>query len=96
MGKMTARTVAFIIAVLGTFGWLMIATNMFWSGSDAATIGLDRAAGVFISALYAVTGLPALVLAALDRKPRLALMFALAFPGVLALFFAAVVIAFSF
>jgi hypothetical protein len=46
-----------------------------------------------IALLYALTGLPGLVLAALDRLPRIALGLAIAFPVLFVLFYIGVQIA---
>jgi hypothetical protein len=82
---MRLRTVTIGVSVLDTIGWALIASATFFSGSDAATKGLDRAAGVAVTALFAVTGAPALALTGFRRAPRTALTLALGFPAVLAL-----------
>jgi hypothetical protein len=65
------------------------------SDSDHATIGFDNAAGVIVMVLFAITGLPALVLAALRKAPNTALGLALAFPGLFGALAAAVVCYFA-
>ncbi|HEV8552284.1 MAG TPA: hypothetical protein VGR65_02710 [Casimicrobiaceae bacterium] len=65
------------------------------SGSDAATKGLDEGAGLIVTALFFVTGAPALALAVLCRAPKTALTLALAFPAAFAVLFVAAVIAFA-
>lgn len=84
-----------IIAALDTIAWLAVAAATFLSQSDAATKGLDVTAGALVTALFALTGLPALLLAWRDAKPRLALALALAFPAAFAVLFIGVVIAFA-
>ena len=63
----------------------------FLSGSDAATKGLDNVAGLAVTALFAVTGLPALILACRGQWPRLALSLSLVFPLAFVAAFAVVV-----
>ena len=92
---MRTRIAAFVIATFDTFGWLLVAVNTYWSGSDPATIGFDHAAGVIVSGLYLITGFPALVLAGLNRRLCLSLALALAFPGVFAVLFIAAIFAFA-
>ena len=57
-----------------------IALATFLSGSDAATKGLDLVAGLGVTAFFAATGLPALILAWRGQSPRTALALSLAFP----------------
>jgi len=71
---------------------VVLATLM--SQSDAATIGLDRAAGLLITGLYVVTAAPAIALTVWRRIPNVALALALAFPVALAAAFVAAVVAF--
>jgi len=71
--------------VLDTIAWIFIACATFLSGSDPATKGLDVAAGVAVTGLFALTAVPAIALVARRRAPRTALMLALAFPAVFAL-----------
>lgn len=85
------RVAAFIIGALDAVAWALIAMATFLSGSDPATRGLDIAAGIAVTALFLLTGLPARVLSWRDRMPRLALGLALAFPGVFAVLLIAVV-----
>jgi hypothetical protein len=79
---MKLRTITLIIATLDTAVFALIAAATFLSGSDAATKGLDIVAGLAVTALFVVTGLPALILAWRGRWPRLALGLSLIFPGV--------------
>jgi hypothetical protein len=53
----------------------------FGSLSDAATKGLDNAAGFAIVALFLLTAAPALFLSVGQLAPRLALALAIAFPA---------------
>jgi hypothetical protein len=91
---MNSRIVTLSIAVLDTVAFALIAAATFLSGSDAATKGLDVAAGLAVTALFVVTGLPALILAWRGRWPRLALGLALAFPAVFVAAFVAVAVSF--
>jgi hypothetical protein len=92
---MNARIIALVVAGLDTLALVLAAIALFASGSDPATSGLDSAAGAAVVGLYAVTALPALLLAYFRRAPRTALMLALAFPAVFAALFIAVVIAYA-
>ena len=69
---------------------------MFLSGSDPATKGLDRTAGLVVTILWLLTGLPAFVLVLRRRAPKAALLLALAFPAAFVVMFAAAVVAFAF
>lgn len=82
------RRVTFAVLLLDALAWAALALATFRSGSDPATAGLDYAAGIAVTALFALTSLPAVLLVALRRAPRSALAFALAFPAVLALLLA--------
>jgi hypothetical protein len=53
------------------------------------------AAGLVVTGLFVLTGLPALLLAWRGMKPRLALALALGFPAAFAILFIGVVIAFA-
>lgn len=75
-----ARAATLIVAALGAALWLWLAKVIFLSGSDAATKGLDIVAGLGVTALFAVTVLPALILAWRGLRPLLALWLSLAFP----------------
>jgi hypothetical protein len=89
---MSARFAALVAGAFDTAVWALVAAAAFLSGSDAATKGLDHAAGLAVTALFVVTGLPALILAGRGRSPRLALWLALAFPAAFATAFAAIVV----
>ena len=75
--------------------WVIIASTSFYSGSDAATRGLDQAAGVFATALFLVTAVPGFALAWFRRAPVTALMLALAFPAGFVVAFVAAIMAFA-
>jgi hypothetical protein len=85
---MTLRIATIVIGLLDAAVWTVLAFMTFLSGSDPATKGLDIGAGAVLTALFLVTGLPALVLAGIGRAPRAALALALVFPAVFALLFA--------
>jgi len=89
------RIAALIIGLLDAVLWAVIAVSLFVSLSDPATRGLDSLAGWLITALFLVTGLPALLLAWRNTRPGLALALAIAFPAVFVILFAAAVIAFA-
>jgi hypothetical protein len=91
---MNVRVNTIIIGLLDAAATAAIAVNCYYSTSDNATIGFDYAAGVIVTALFALTGLPGLALAT-KRTPRTALGLALAFPAMFVLLFVAVVIAFA-
>lgn len=81
---MTLRFVTIIVSILDFLAWIFIASATFLSGSDQATKGLDNVAGMAVTALILVTGVPALVLALKARGARTALALALAFPATFA------------
>jgi hypothetical protein len=87
-----SRTAALIIGSLDAAAWALVAMATFLSGSDAATKGLDNVAGLVVTALFALTGLPALILAWRDQWPRLALWLSLTFPLAFVAAFAVVVV----
>ena len=82
------------ILALDTLAWAGVALAMFGSGSDPATAGLDRAAGIAVTALFVLTSVPAFVLTRLRRAPRAALALALAFPSFLGFLFVAAIVGF--
>jgi hypothetical protein len=89
------RIATLIIGALNTIAWLVLVAVTFFSQSDPATKGLDMAAGLAVTGLFALTGLPASLLAWRGMKPRLALALALGFPAAFAILFIGVVIAFA-
>jgi hypothetical protein len=93
---MRRRTVTIAVGVLDGIAWVLVAVATFLSGSDPATKGLDVAAGVAVTILFALTAVPALVLVRLRRAPRVALVLALAFPAVLALLLVAAIVALAY
>ncbi|MGE5165000.1 MAG: hypothetical protein ACM3IH_13385 [Sphingobacteriales bacterium] len=92
---MTLRFVTIIVSILDFLAWIFIASATFLSGSDQATKGLDNVAGMAVTALILVTGVPALVLALKARGARTALALALAFPATFAVLFIALVVTFN-
>jgi hypothetical protein len=92
---MKLRTATIIVCVIDVAAWAFVAFATFMSGSDAATKGLDEAAGLLVTALFLVTGAPALALAWLGRAPATALALAVAFPAAIAAAFVVAVIAFA-
>jgi hypothetical protein len=91
---MRRRTVTLVVCAIDTAVWLAVVIATVMSGSDAATIGLDRAAGILATGLYVVTAVPALALTVLRRMPAVALALALGFPAACAVAFVAAVVAF--
>jgi hypothetical protein len=89
---MRLRPVTIAVCVLDTIAAVFIAFATFYSESDPAAKGLDQAAGGAVTALFTVTGAPALALTALRRAPRTALVLALAFPVVVVLLFVAAIV----
>ena len=77
------RLTTLIIALVDTAIFLIATSVTLFSGSDAATKGLDNAAGWGIVALFAVTVVPALVLLWRGKAPRTALALVLAPPLVI-------------
>jgi len=92
---MKLRTATLIVCLVDAAAWALVAIATFMSGSDAATKGLDTGAGLIVTALFLVTGAPALALVLLGRAPITALILALAFPTAFAALFVAAVIAFA-
>src|ERR1700723_676838 len=92
---MNIRIVTIVIGLLDALVSSVIAVASYNSGSDPATIGFDYAAGVIVAVLFAVTGLPALIIAYRRRAPRTALGLALAFPALFVVLFVATVIVFA-
>lgn len=86
------RRVTLILCALDLAAWAVIAALLSFAGSDPATSGLDGAALAAVTALLAVTALPAVLLVRLGRFPDAALAFALAFPVVFLLLLGLVVV----
>jgi hypothetical protein len=84
------RTAAGIIGAFDAVAWLLLAATYYWSDSEPATKDFDEAAAAVTTALFVVTGAPALVLAARARAPRAALILALGFPTVFLILLVAV------
>ena len=92
---MRRRTATLVVCAIDTAIWLAVVIATVLSRSDAATIGLDRAAGILVTGLYVVTAAPAIALIVLRRWPTAALALALAFPAALVVAFVAAVVGFS-
>jgi hypothetical protein len=92
---MRRRTATLVVCAIDTAVWLAVVIATVMSRSDAATIGLDRAAGILVTGLYIVTAAPAIALTVLRRLPTVALALAIAFPAAFAVAFVAAVVAFS-
>ena len=88
---MSARTAALIVGGLDAAGWLLVCAVTLFSQSDPASKGLDNFAGLAVTVVFLLTGVPALALAWRNRAPRLAL----GFPTGYVLLFAVAVAAFA-
>jgi hypothetical protein len=77
--RISTLVVAAISAVISIY---LVVWLTFFSGSDAATRGLDLAAAWVIGIFSMFTVLPALLLAGFGRAPRTALTFAIGFPAI--------------
>lgn len=92
---MNLRTATIIACLADAAVWSIVAFATFMSGSDAATRGLDEGAGLVVTALFLVTGVPAFALVLWGRAGATALILALAFPAALTALFVAAVVAFA-
>jgi hypothetical protein len=92
---MNRRTATIMVCLVDAAVWAFVAFASLTSQSDPATKGLDQGAGLIVTALFLLTGAPALALTLLGRAPIAALTLALAFPAAFAAIFIAVVIAFA-
>jgi hypothetical protein len=89
------RISTLIIAGVGAaISIFLIVWLSFFSGSDAATKGLDLIAAWMIGILSTITVLPALLLVGFGRAPRTALALALGFPAVFLLVFLGIIVEF--
>ncbi len=79
------RRVTLILCAVDLAIWALIVLLLLTAGSDPATSGLDTAALAAVTALFALTAVPAFLLTRLGRAPDAALAFALAFPAAFAL-----------
>ena len=95
MARTRLRTATITVCLFDAAAWILVALATFMSGSDAATRGLDQAAGFVVTALFLVTAAPAFALILLGRAPVTALVLALAFPAIVAVAFVAAIIAFA-
>jgi hypothetical protein len=89
------RTATLIVCLVDAAAWAFVAFATFMSGSDPATKGLDEGAGLVLTALYFVTGAPALALTLWGRAPATALTLALAFPAALVALFVVAIMVFA-
>ena len=71
----------YILCAVDLALWVLILAALLLSGSDPATAGLDTAAAAAVTILFALTALPAFLLARARRALNLSLGLALAFPG---------------
>jgi hypothetical protein len=92
--RVTIRDTTYIMCVLDAVGWAFASIAYFASGSDPSTKGFDHAAGVIVTTLFVITAIPACVLTLMNRAPKTALTFALAFPSAFAVLFLTAMIAF--
>lgn len=92
---MKLRTATILVCAGDFAAWAIIAFVTFNSGSDPATRGLDQGAGVFVTALFLVTVVPAVALALSGRAPVTALVLALVFPAGFMVAFVAAIMAFA-
>lgn len=92
---MRLRTITLAACAVDFVAWAIIAYATLLSGSDAATRGLDRTAGMLVTGLFFATAVPAFALTRRGRAPITALVLALAFPRVFAVAFVAAVVAFA-
>jgi predicted benzoate:H+ symporter BenE len=90
---MNRRNVTLVVGAVDAIVCAAIAVAALTSRSDPATKGLDEAAGWAVTALFLVTGMPALVLAWRRRAPVTAFILAFAFLAVFAALFIAVPLA---
>jgi hypothetical protein len=95
MARTRLRTATITVCLFDAAAWTLVAVATFMSGSDAATRGLDQAAGVVVTTLFLVTAAPAFALILLGRAPVTALVLALAFPAIVVVAFVVTVIAFA-
>ena len=86
------REASFLIAAMGTAAWLVVLGLTLFSGSDPATADLDVMLGVAVSIVYALTAAPALILLFYRKAQRAAFALAIAFPALLGLLFAIVMV----
>jgi hypothetical protein len=67
---MKLRNATIVVCLVDAAVWVFVAFATFMSGSDAATKGLDEGAGLIVTALFLVTGAPALALVLLAGPPK--------------------------
>jgi len=81
------RRLTLILCALDALAWAALAIAAFFSGSDPATRDLDVLLGVAVTILFALTALPAALLAWRRVAPDFALVLALGFPAAFLLLF---------
>ena len=84
-----------MICALDVVLWALVAFATLLSRSDAATKGLDNAAGLAVTALFVSTVVPAFLLVMRRRAPRTALTLSLAFPAAFMVLFVVAIVAFA-
>jgi hypothetical protein len=92
---MQLRAITLTACAVDLVVWAIVAYATFLSGSDAATRGLDRSAGMLVTGLFLATAVPAFALTRRGRAPITALVLALAFPLAFAIAFVVAVVAFA-
>lgn len=90
---MNLRIATLIIGAFDMVAWVLLTMGTFLSQSDPATKDLDTLAGIVVTALFLLTGAPALVLAWRAIMLPLGLALAIAFPAAFAILFIGTVIA---
>jgi hypothetical protein len=77
------RLVTIVTCLLDSGIWGLTGANYLWAESDPATEDISLGAGAFVTALFAVTVVPAWFLVALRKHPTTALILAIGFPAML-------------
>lgn len=81
------RRVTLILCAVDALAWAAMAFAAFFSGSDPATRELDGLVGLAVTILFALTAVPAALLAWRRKAPDFALVLALGFPAAFLLLF---------
>ena len=87
------RIITLIVCALDVIGWVLTLIGYLRTQSGQATAGMDYVALVFITGLFVLTAVPAVVLILLRRSERTALGLSLAFPAILAIIAVAAIMA---
>jgi hypothetical protein len=77
------RLVTIMTCLLDSGIWVLTGADYLWVESDPATEGISFGIGVFVTALFAVTVVPAWFLVVLRLHPTTALILAIGFPTLL-------------